>query len=563
MANRNISPLQSVTKVSGEPSEMEGLIGAAADFAGKVVMDSARTSMGERFSETQIAVNELEANYKQQYQSNPDEGKNAFRDDVNKILTQGRKDTPYILSSEWDENAKKLRASSNLSYSNWSIKQNMENSVLGFKNTMRNNYKQATADGMRYATDDAAELDGLMNLEVARNSIQNMGDTTIGGTQTEKLLENYDRDYTRAFFYGVIQKNPLKAEKLLDKVSDFEDRMRFETLIKKYKRAEELETKKAQSANYTAALDMILNGGKDYTSTAADIDGAVVGGQLTPEMGASLMNYANSPNAIGAVDDPATQVAVYDRIARLADPEYTRLLDVEQIRRLEYNAKPTASSAIALVNARAAVQKYITGSEDEALEADVRQKAHDLVSTVKEVPDSNSTVRFLQGGDMLKSWILAEGAIGRMSHKGAKDALNTAESILNRKEAEVTTAWLDGYGEYKKAINTSIPLVDRNTVARNVILKHKPEWTRGDWAKATAYEIDRYNGGIRKKAMEEWENTMRLNFGLDDANTVATEKMLSQGITQAQINRTAQLYGLTPAQVLQRLEEHDRTRQSQ
>lgn len=291
MAQRDISNFRTVTDVVAKqeapdaPSGISQLADTAAQIGQKIIAENQEAKINENFSMAQLELNQLSTQMQIDYESNPFEGAEKYKEARKKVLDKYGSEISPFFKKPWQTSARELGTRSDIEMQGWALKQTKVNTVKSINRSIKNNMIQATLDGQNFGNSDETEIGSLLKFQESRNKLASFGDQHIGEETTTEMLESYSDDYLKSFLSGVSESNPLKALRMLDS-PEVKGSFRDQQQYSKMKEAIESRALNVQK----------INGEKQVLNTLKDENSLLTKSLVSPVSYAELQSEFDKTN---------------------------------------------------------------------------------------------------------------------------------------------------------------------------------------------------------------------------------------------------------------------------
>ena len=215
MASRDLSNFRSV--VSQVTENKDSLLNLGASITESIVRQGQEAKINESASQVSLELTALQNQYQIDFEGDPMGGLEKYKADRQKIFDGYGKGISPLYGRQWQETTRNMAARNDAMQQGWALKQTRVNTVNSINTSMKNNFSQASADGMTFGQRDDADIESFINFAASKTELEKFGDRNLGEETTSSILETYDEDYMKSFLSGVSEVNPLKALSLMDK----------------------------------------------------------------------------------------------------------------------------------------------------------------------------------------------------------------------------------------------------------------------------------------------------------------------------------------------------------
>lgn len=200
----------------------------------------------------------------------------------------------------------------------------------------------ASIAGEQFGNSSETSIESYVNFQAQKEPLKEYGIKNLGEESTNKLLEDYDKDYLKTFLVGVAQTNPAKARQFLDSEAvtntlNSVEKLEISSLTKRVERIQKLDTEKVQNKASGELIDFIYQDeGGSYFDKRLTIDKMEFEGTIKPKIAAQARRVLTSQKNIDAqsnTDEMADIVTrVYDLNALQESDSQGYLEGVENIK---------------------------------------------------------------------------------------------------------------------------------------------------------------------------------------------------------------------------------------
>jgi len=226
-----------------------------------------------------------------------------------KILTQYGQKVGMFGKGDWLQVGERLKAQYRSDNINWGERQTVINAENGINGGIEKDMQIYRQLGQTF---DYDKLKGSYML--SREVLAKFGSQTIGKAKTDKLLQDYQSDSLSIFIYGATEKDPDKAEMLLnqEKVrADIGDPGKIDTLRRYIARQRELKKQGVELA-MNEAEDKLTDSYLQDKLDIMGVDRALNAKQIRPEFAKQMREALLSDKAPGAMTDDKEFVKAVD-----------------------------------------------------------------------------------------------------------------------------------------------------------------------------------------------------------------------------------------------------------
>lgn len=323
MAQRNINTMRSITEVAAE--KPNDFLAMGAEIGQKLVIEGQAAQMQKSLSDAALELNKLSMDYRIKYEGDPISGVEDFRQARQELLDKYSENVNPLLRGAWKDSTAKLIATNDASQEAWAYEQSYKNKVTYTNDTMKNYLAQASLDGQTYGSNEATPIDVFANYGLARQQLEEFGNTNLGSETTKEMLKNFQSDYIKTFVSGAVETNPERGLKLLED-ADVKMSMEPDQWLK-FKSATESRAKAVYRnqqqggvlAGIKSASGMLEGGGKYGYAAVQQADLS----DDAREYFESLNGFTGSGKRGGytAEDKAAHKMGIYQAVAKLQGDE--------------------------------------------------------------------------------------------------------------------------------------------------------------------------------------------------------------------------------------------------
>lgn len=293
--------------------------GVALDAATKVMDANNAAKINEGISSVQVELNDLTQRYRLENQGDPVSNRRSFEQERQTIFDKYGESISPIYKNQWGSQTRKIKTQSDLSDTDWAFKQTQINTVASINNSIENNLGIAIQNGRDFASGDKTDVEGVVDFETSRASLEEFGAEHLGETKANELLSNYKDDYLKSTLAGVIEVSPDKAEDLLatdtfkenmtpDEIREFKKNISYRR--KEIKLQSLGDTTKNEFEMSNAMEDPNLN----YYEKRLNLDKAEANGSVSSTYATKQRRVLNSEKALDALTDNGTMAEFVTQI---------------------------------------------------------------------------------------------------------------------------------------------------------------------------------------------------------------------------------------------------------
>lgn len=318
MVQRDLTAFRSVTQEPNISNNMMPEI--VMDATAQVVQASLEAKILENYSKLQLDLNQFNNEYKIKNELNPDEAFKKYNFEFNKVVNKYSDEISPLFKGRWVESTNKLKNNNSLQMQDWAFRQGQVNAENSIKSAFENNIAIAQISGQNYAS-GKGDINSLLDFEATIEPLKQIGYEKLGETATNKLIQDYKKDYMKSFIVSTMQTNPQRAIELIQNENIREgltpiELQELDNLSKKV--TKQIDYKKnVQSTGVNSDLiDYIYSPETDYLQKRLMIDKMEFEGQLKPSVATKARRVLTSLKNV----EPKTEDADFsDIITRVYD----------------------------------------------------------------------------------------------------------------------------------------------------------------------------------------------------------------------------------------------------
>ena len=199
-------------KVNTLATYAEALLPAAKQYQ-QEVQKQQDIKIDTNTTKARIEIDNLNNQWRMANQANPDnpEAKMQLQSDIQDVLNRYGEGIDPSAKMKWNIAANKLSSAYELANNQWSFQQRAENAKLDVAENINLNYQKAYSFGQ-----SSNYIDALAELGISRKQLENFGLSSLGSTETKKLLLDYNKEYLQHFIAGQMMNDPEGAISVLE-----------------------------------------------------------------------------------------------------------------------------------------------------------------------------------------------------------------------------------------------------------------------------------------------------------------------------------------------------------
>lgn len=200
------------SKVNTLAAYADALLPAAKQYQ-QEVQKQQEIKIDTNTTKARIEIDNLNNQWRLQNQANPDnpEAKLQLQNDIQDVLNRYGEGIDASAKMKWNIAANKLSSAYEIANNQWSFQQRAENAKLDVAENINLNYKKAYSLGQ-----SSNYIDALAELNISHKQLESFGLSSLGDTETKKLLLDYKKGYLEHFITGQMMTDPEGAITVLE-----------------------------------------------------------------------------------------------------------------------------------------------------------------------------------------------------------------------------------------------------------------------------------------------------------------------------------------------------------
>lgn len=265
MARRDLTNFNEVTQIVADAklSITEPLIEGGLS----IFKQSEEMRAMQMQTQFQLDANDLSNRIKTEYQSNPEQGRQVYEQEFEKLNQQYSKSVSPFFGGEWQRASNQLKGNSVLKMQNWAVSQAQKNTETYINNSLENVYQSALANGRSYI-EEGGDINSLLDYESSIQPLYERAKSMLGEEVANEKMRPVLSKYYEVFAEGLIQGDATQAYEILANNPMFKDSIDTDVYFNLLDKSAKISAESLINDNIFKAKKYIEAGGFSLASDA-------------------------------------------------------------------------------------------------------------------------------------------------------------------------------------------------------------------------------------------------------------------------------------------------------